>query len=109
MQNFFVVMITPVLINRIQWKTFLVWMALAFSFVPVIYFFYPETSNISLEGEWPISRHRLLCTKATTDIDKIFLQDGDYASDSSSTHVGDHSPERKEAEKTVEGTHVEQV
>ena len=49
--NFFVVMITPVLINRIQWKTFLVWMALAFSFVPVIYFFYPETSNISLEGE----------------------------------------------------------
>jgi hypothetical protein len=43
-------MITPVLINRIGWKTFLVWMALAFSFVPIIHFFYVETSNISLEG-----------------------------------------------------------
>ena len=47
-------------------------MALAFSFVPVIYFFYPETSNISLE-----------------DIDRIFLKDGETASEGSST-VGDN-------------------
>jgi hypothetical protein len=47
-------MITPVLINRIGWKTFLVWMALAFSFVPIIYFFYVETSNISLEGTFSL-------------------------------------------------------
>ncbi|KAI1608408.1 general substrate transporter [Exophiala viscosa] len=69
--NFFVVMITPVLINRLGWKTYLIFMALAFSFVPVIYFFYPETSNISLE-----------------DIDRIFLKDGEMASERSST-VGD--------------------
>ncbi|KAI9874335.1 MAG: hypothetical protein M1823_007709, partial [Watsoniomyces obsoletus] len=90
--NFFVVMITPVLINRIGWKTFLVWMALAFSFVPIIHFYYVETSNISLE-----------------DIDKIFLKDGEsYGSESSSTVGGEHSPERMAAEKG-DGRHVEQV
>ncbi|MCJ1333108.1 hypothetical protein MMC10_009802 [Thelotrema lepadinum] len=50
MWNFFVVMITPVLINRLGWKTYLIFMCTNFSFVPLIYFFYPETSNISLEG-----------------------------------------------------------
>ncbi len=49
--------ITPVLINRIGWKTFLVWMALAFSFVPIIHFYYVETSNISLEGEYTGNLH----------------------------------------------------
>ncbi|KAF2021198.1 general substrate transporter [Aaosphaeria arxii CBS 175.79] len=47
--NFVVVMISPVLINRIQWKGYLVFMAIAYAFVPIIYFFYPETSNLSLE------------------------------------------------------------
>ncbi|KAL9622742.1 MAG: hypothetical protein Q9160_002860 [Pyrenula sp. 1 TL-2023] len=49
-QNFFVVMITPVLINRLGWKTYLIFMCTNLAFVPTIYFFYPETSNISLEG-----------------------------------------------------------
>ena len=67
MWNFFIVMITPVLINRLGWKTYLIFTftnvsqttpalldALLTSkqaaFVPIIYFFYPETSNISLEA-----------------------------------------------------------
>lgn len=90
-------MITPVLINRLGWKTYLIFMSLAFSFVPVIYFFYPETSNISLE-----------------DIDRIFIKDGenlssDNVSERSSTvaenesvrHVGYEQTE-KVAEKQVE-------
>ena len=85
--NFFVVMITPVLINRLGWKTYLIFMALSFSFVPIIYFFYPETSNISLE-----------------DIDKIFLKDGDDASERSSTVAGD-----EEAEMRVRSEHTEKV
>jgi hypothetical protein len=56
--NFFVVMITPVLISRLAWKTYLIFMVLSFAFIPIIYFFYPETSNISLE-----------------DIDKLFIDD----------------------------------
>jgi MFS family permease len=54
--NFFIVMISPVLITRIGWCTYLIFMVLLALFIPVIYFFYPETSNLSLE-----------------DIDLIFL------------------------------------
>jgi MFS family permease len=47
--NFTVVMITPVIINRIQWKAYLIFMVTNFLFIPIIYFFYPETSNLRLE------------------------------------------------------------
>ncbi|CAI4220212.1 unnamed protein product [Parascedosporium putredinis] len=47
--NFTVVMITPVLINRLEWKAYFVFMATNAIFVPLIYFFYPETSNVRLE------------------------------------------------------------
>ncbi|PKS11002.1 hypothetical protein jhhlp_002761 [Lomentospora prolificans] len=47
--NFTVVMITPVIINRLQWKAYFVFMATNAVFVPLIYFFYPETSNVRLE------------------------------------------------------------
>lgn len=71
-----IVMMTPILINRIHWRTYIIFTITNAStslfspdlvitaqanntqalFVPAVYFFYPETSNISLE-----------------DIDKIFL------------------------------------
>jgi MFS family permease len=57
--NFTVVMITPVIINRLQWKAYLIFMATNLLFVPIFYFFYPETSNFRLE-----------------DIDFIFSQGG---------------------------------
>jgi MFS family permease len=57
--NFTVVMITPVIINRIQWKAYLIFMITNFLFIPVIYFYYPETSNLRLE-----------------DIDLIFARGG---------------------------------
>ncbi|KFY46148.1 hypothetical protein V494_00583 [Pseudogymnoascus sp. VKM F-4513 (FW-928)] len=47
--NFTIVMITPVIINRLQWKAYLIFMATNFAFIPLFYFFYPETSNKSLE------------------------------------------------------------
>jgi hypothetical protein len=47
---------SPVLINRIGWRTYLIFMVLLALFCPIIYFYYPETSNLSLE-----------------DIDLIFL------------------------------------
>jgi hypothetical protein len=47
--NFFIVMITPVLITNIGWGTYLLFAALNASFLPVIYFFYPETAGRSLE------------------------------------------------------------
>jgi hypothetical protein len=42
--NFFVVMITPTLINNLAWKGYLIFMALNFAFIPLVYFCYPETS-----------------------------------------------------------------
>lgn len=57
--NFTVVMITPVILNRLQWKAYLIFMATNLLFVPAFYFFYPETSNFKLE-----------------DIDRIFSQGG---------------------------------
>jgi sugar porter (SP) family MFS transporter len=47
--NFFIVMITPVLISSIGWGTYLFFAVLNALFLPVIYFFYPETSGRSLE------------------------------------------------------------
>jgi MFS family permease len=47
--NFFVVMITPTIIDRLQWKAYLIFMATNLSFVPLVYFFYPETTNLTLE------------------------------------------------------------
>ncbi|RAH66960.1 putative MFS sugar transporter [Aspergillus aculeatinus CBS 121060] len=47
--NFFVVMITPIIINRLQWKAYLIFMCTNLAFVPLIYFCYPETANFTLE------------------------------------------------------------
>lgn len=42
-------MITPVIINRLDWKAYMIFAATNLLFVPAIYFFYPETSNLGLE------------------------------------------------------------
>ncbi|KAF6819423.1 hexose carrier protein [Colletotrichum musicola] len=47
--NFIVVMITPIIINRLEWKAYMIFFATNFAFVPIMYFFYPETSNFRLE------------------------------------------------------------
>lgn len=42
-------MITPTLLTNLAWKGYLIFMCLNFAFIPVIYFCYPETTNLSLE------------------------------------------------------------
>ena len=42
-------MITPVIINRLQWKAYLIFMCTNFVFAPLVYFFYPETAKMTLE------------------------------------------------------------
>lgn len=42
-------LITPVLVTNIGWGTFLFFAILNVTFIPVIYFFYPETRRRSLE------------------------------------------------------------
>lgn len=47
--NFLVVMVTPIMITNIGWGTYLFFGAINACFVPIIYFFYPETAGRSLE------------------------------------------------------------
>jgi hypothetical protein len=42
-------MITPVIISRLQWKAYLILMCTNLAFIPLVYFCYPETANLSLE------------------------------------------------------------
>ncbi|KAL0564739.1 hypothetical protein V5O48_017300 [Marasmius crinis-equi] len=47
--NFTIVMITPVILNRLQWKAYLIFVITNTLFVPIVYFLYPETARLSLE------------------------------------------------------------
>lgn len=47
--NFVVVMVTPIMISNIGWATYLVFAIINACFIPVIFFFYPETRGRSLE------------------------------------------------------------
>lgn len=47
--NFLIVMVTPIMVKRISWGTYLFFAAMNACFIPIIYFFYPETARRSLE------------------------------------------------------------
>ncbi|KAK2630083.1 hypothetical protein QTJ16_000903 [Diplocarpon rosae] len=47
--NFLIVMIVPVMIDKIKWGTYLFFAITNACFIPVIYLFYPETRKRSLE------------------------------------------------------------
>ncbi|KAJ5177474.1 Major facilitator superfamily domain general substrate transporter [Penicillium coprophilum] len=47
--NFLIVMVTPIMIKKIKWGTYLFFAGMNACFLPVIYFFYPETARRSLE------------------------------------------------------------
>lgn len=44
-----VVEITPIGIQSLQWKFYIIWTVFNASFVPIVYLFYPETSDRTLE------------------------------------------------------------
>lgn len=58
--NFMVVEITPIGIESLGWKFYIIWTVFNASFVPIVYLFYPETSDRSLE-----------------DIDRLFRENSD--------------------------------
>ncbi|GAA84658.1 transcription factor TFIIIB complex subunit Brf1 [Aspergillus luchuensis IFO 4308] len=47
--SFFVNMISPTLIRDLAWKGYLIFVAFNLAFIPIVYFYYPETANLSLE------------------------------------------------------------
>ncbi|KAL1612287.1 hypothetical protein SLS60_000511 [Paraconiothyrium brasiliense] len=47
--NYAVVQVTLPGIQNIGWKFWIIWAVICFSFIPITYFFYPETANRTLE------------------------------------------------------------
>ncbi|CAG8076186.1 unnamed protein product [Penicillium salamii] len=46
---FAVVKITPIAIENINWRVFVIFAVLNFLWIPIVYFFYPETKGLELE------------------------------------------------------------
>ncbi|KAL9127829.1 MAG: hypothetical protein Q9217_003369 [Psora testacea] len=47
--NFMVVEITPIGIQNLRWKFYVIWTVFNASFIPIVYLFYPETAGRTLE------------------------------------------------------------
>ncbi|KZM19095.1 substrate-specific transmembrane transporter [Ascochyta rabiei] len=47
--NFMVVEITPPGIRSLQWRFYIIWCVFNFTFIPIVYFLYPETAGRTLE------------------------------------------------------------
>ncbi|KAJ5113699.1 general substrate transporter [Penicillium angulare] len=47
--NFVIVEITPIGIQNLGWKFYIIWTVFNATFLPIIYLFYPETANRTLE------------------------------------------------------------
>ncbi len=83
-------MITPVSIDSIGWGTYAYFCVFNFCFIPLIYFFYPETQRLSLE-----------------QIDKLFTGDKILLKWSSSMGAPGEAPSKIDSETGVE--HSEQI
>ncbi|CAL5874185.1 uncharacterized protein PFLUO_LOCUS8473 [Penicillium psychrofluorescens] len=47
--NYMVAEVTPLGIANLGWRFWVIWAVICASFIPIVYFFYPETANRSLE------------------------------------------------------------
>ncbi|CAK7243255.1 MAG: hypothetical protein STHCBS139747_004771 [Sporothrix thermara] len=68
--NYMIVQVTPVAITNIGWRTYIIFAVLNTAFVPIIYFFFPETKGIELE-----------------DMDRLFSGDSELANHNEKTDV----------------------
>lgn len=47
--NYMVVQVTPIGIENLRWRFYLIWLFFLWASIPIIYMFYPETANRKLE------------------------------------------------------------
>ncbi|KAF4283216.1 hypothetical protein KXX16_007783 [Aspergillus fumigatus] len=112
--NFFVVMITPIIINRLQWKAYLIFMCTNFAFVPLVYFCYPETANLTLEEiDYLFTNPQKTAVKISNELHKERKRHGH----TSLAHINARGRDRSVIEDTQEkapaiqapGEHLENV
>ncbi|PQE21657.1 sugar transporter protein [Rutstroemia sp. NJR-2017a WRK4] len=75
---FVIVMVTPTMVSSITWKTYLVFMCCNFAFIPMIYFWFPETKGLSLE-----EIDYLFIKESTREIGEMFRSSDGSGSDES--------------------------
>ena len=83
---FTVVQITPIAIDSIQWRTFIIFAVFNACWIPIVYCFFPETKGLTLE-----------------DIDLIFakggITGGVFSSRGRTVMPNQHAAEHETAEK----------
>lgn len=89
--NYMVVEITPIGIESLGWKFYIIWTIFNASFVPIVYLFYPETSDRTLE-----------------DIDRLFRENGSILVFRDPDAVGRKRPARYFEEETFGRLDVEE-
>ncbi|KAL2798627.1 general substrate transporter [Aspergillus keveii] len=96
MAVFAVVKITPIAFDNIGWRTFVIFAVLNAVFIPMVYFFYPETKGLELE-----------------DIPLLFAKrgftGGVFTSKGGRTVIPGQHAQQTEVGRKVEGLAVEQV
>lgn len=106
--NFVVVMVTPVLINRVQWGTYLIFAVLNFVYVPILYSFYPELTNMTLEEVDDVFTADVSPVKAAAQIQANRLQRLDNNPDDSGTTTLSNS-ETVLSQKALEEVRLERI
>ncbi|KAK3678832.1 hypothetical protein LTR78_001285 [Recurvomyces mirabilis] len=79
--NFMIVYITPPAIQNIGYKTYIIFAVLNATWVPIMYFYYPETKGLALE-----------------DVDRLFAKNGEMQE-----HLAYHDDKLGDVENRVEG------
>ncbi|KAJ0420357.1 general substrate transporter [Aspergillus carlsbadensis] len=96
MAVFAVVKITPIAFDNIGWRTFIIFAILNAAFIPMVYFFYPETKGLELE-----------------DIPLLFAKrgftGGVFTSKGGRTVMPGQHAQQTEVGRKVEGLELEQV
>ncbi|OGE50019.1 hypothetical protein PENARI_c018G03100 [Penicillium arizonense] len=94
---FIVVQVTPTAIDNIGWRTFIIFACFCFAWIPMVYFFFPETKGLELE-----------------DVDHLFekggITGGVFETRGFPVYPGYHrtmNAERIEKQAETETTHVE--
>ncbi|KAI9732885.1 MAG: hypothetical protein M1834_003825 [Cirrosporium novae-zelandiae] len=75
--NFMVVEITPLGIQNLQWRFYIIWTIFNAAFIPIVYFLYPETADRSLE-----------------DIDRLFRENQSILIFTDKEAISPHRPRR---------------
>lgn len=109
-------MVTPIMIEKIKWGTYLFFAAMNACFLPVIYFFYPETARRSLEEidlifakgfSENISYVRAakeLPYLSDEDVERLAVQYGFGAPDETKTDIINDSPGNTSQNEQEKGT-----